>query len=599
MLQSAPLIASTYRSAQAEPSEPLRWKLATPIPRRSTRYWHQVAFSIALVCGPCGPSWKTGIYGQLAKTARLPVARAWKVAPTIAVDCASSRVVGRRGRQHVLHKSRRQLAFGVADGPSANAPWTNHMFNHRIKNPHRPVRGSTESCTFCLDKSWETAKVVWMAATIHNPPSVFASVLECLSKFRQLALERKQIEGWNDRCHSALNGEAAHAVRLAVPLDVRRQFGAFFTGVALSDRLAAHLAPPAPQDFFYDPTCGMGDLLLAVAKKLPLQKTLAQTLKAWGKQLAGTDLHPEFIQGTKTRLVLLARYRHGWRAVPRASFLNHFPHIHVGDGLAQNRLFRRATHLLMNPPYGKVPAPSGCKWAGGQITEAATFMVTALERVTPPTEILAILPDVLRSGSFCKAWRNAISDLAEVRLVETYGVFDDHADVDVFLLRVLRRQEKESQQQNRWPSPNPVAESTVGEFFDVNVGRVVPHRDPQTGPHYLYLHPRGVPPWGTMREVPETRQFQGKVFRPPFVVIRRTSRPGHPYRATATIVDSTRPVAVENHLIVCTPKDGQLTLCRSLMEHLKTEAVNTFLDNQIRCRHLTVPAVRGVPWNQP
>ena len=98
-----------------------------------------------------------------------------------------------------------------------------------------------------------------------------------------------------------------------------------------------------------------------------------------------------------------------------------------------------------------------------------------------------------------------------------------------------------------------------------------------------------------MRHFPESRRHEGLVYEPPFVVIRRTSRPGHPYRATATVIAGKRPIAVENHLIVCEPKDGKLGTCRKLMKQLKTPAVNEFLNARIRCRHLTVGSVAAIP----
>ena len=99
-----------------------------------------------------------------------------------------------------------------------------------------------------------------------------------------------------------------------------------------------------------------------------------------------------------------------------------------------------------------------------------------------------------------------------------------------------------------------------------------------------------------MREFKQSRRHDGKVYKPPFVVIRRTSRPGHPYRAAATVIAGKRSVAVENHLIVCEPKNNKTqAMCKKLMAQLQTQVVNTFLDDRIRCRHLTVGAVAAIP----
>jgi hypothetical protein len=342
----------------------------------------------------------------------------------------------------------------------------------------------------------------------------------------------------------------------------------------------------------------MGDLLLAAADIIPLGKTLPKTLKRWGRQLAGTDLHPEFIEGTKARLVLLARQRHGNDAPSVESYKELFPNIRIGNGLGRCAQYRLATHLLLNPPFGLVNAPANCKWAGGRVSEAALFVTTALERATPGTEILAILPDVLRSGSFTERWRNRVEELSHVHMVEPYGIFDESADVDVFLLRLIRRKGADDTDVEPWRAGVQQAKTTIADFFDVHVGRVVPHRDEQVGPRRSYIHPRCVPTWTVMKNFSETRKHSGLVYKPPFTVIRRTSRPGHPYRATATVIGGKKPLVVENHLIVCEPFDRKLATCKKLMQHLKSEAVNKYLDARIRCRHLTVDSVRTIPFEQ-
>jgi hypothetical protein len=412
---------------------------------------------------------------------------------------------------------------------------------------------------------------------------------------KHLAQKSRSAVDWNSDVVAALNGQANVELRRVASLKARRRFGAFFTGTDLGSRLIAH-ASFDKTSVFCDASCGMGDLLLAAAKKLPLCKTLPKTLRQWGQQLTGTDLHREFVEGARTRLVLLARQRHKTDEPLKTSYAKFFPHIRVADGLKQCAMFKHATHFLLNPPFGLVNAPTGCEWAGGRITESAIFIVTALERAKPGTEVLAILPDVLRSGSFSQHWRNRVSELAEVHLIEPYGIFDDNADVDVFLLRLIRRGEDKSKQKKMWPTLRKACNTTVADYFDVHVGRVVPHRDKKAGPRYAYIHPRCVPTWTVMTKFSETRKHEGLVYKPPFVVIRRTSRPGHPYRATATVIAGKRRIAVENHLIVCEPKDRTLKDCCALIQQLKTETVNKFLNKKIRCRHLTVGAVMAIPF---
>jgi hypothetical protein len=390
-----------------------------------------------------------------------------------------------------------------------------------------------------------------------------------------------------------LDGVAGKELRRLVELPARRAFGAFFTRADLAEKLLGTLRLRSDAHFIYDPTVGAGDLLLAAAKRLPCEGTLATTLAAWGRCLAGTDLHAEFVEATQLRIALLARQRHGGRGALPADWRKLLPHVKCGNGLEQNSLFTRATHLLMNPPYGLTEPDMHCSWAGGRISEAALFIVRALEMAPANAQLLAILPDVLRSGSFQHRWRERVSDLAAVESVERHGIFDDSADVDVFLL-ALRRRASTQARTKRWPIAAASVGNTVGDFFDVHVGRVVPHRDAEEGPRRRYIHPRNIPVWQEVTRVSETRRHQF-AYQPPFVVLRRTSRPGHPYRAAATVILGKGPVAVENHLIVCEPRDKSAGTCRALMEQLHTQRVNEFLDQRISCRHLTVGAVAAIP----
>jgi N-6 DNA Methylase len=425
----------------------------------------------------------------------------------------------------------------------------------------------------------------------------FASYGKYVVKLRDLAGESRRATDWDARAIAALNGQASLELRRIISLKTRRRFGAFFTGSELSTRLISRCSKFDQSSIIYDPSVGMGNLLIAAARKLPLGRSLNETLKRWGCQLTGTDIHPKFVEGAKTRLVILAQQRHGLKSPSITSIAGLFPGIRIANGLAQHKLFARATHLTLNPPFVITDAPEGCKWAGGRITAAANFVVTALERAKSGAELVAILPDVLRSGSFTEKWRNRIEELAAVKLVKPYGIFDESADVDVFILRVKRRAKNSAAKSVPWTSAPAKIGTTVADYFDVHVGRVVPHRDPKKGEKHPYIHARCVPTWEIMREFKESRRYQGKVYKPPFVAIRRTSRPGHLYRAAATVIAGKKSLAVENHLIVCEPNRKKTqAMCKKLMLQLQTKAVNEFLDERIRCRHLTVGAVAAIPF---
>lgn len=423
----------------------------------------------------------------------------------------------------------------------------------------------------------------------------FAAYRAYVAGLRGLAGEYRCADDWDERAVAALDGQASLELRRVISLKTRRRFGAFFTGSELASRLISRCSKFDERSIIHDPSLGMGDLLLATARQLPLGPTLKETLKRWGRQLTGTDIHCEFVEGAKTRLVILAQQRHGLKSLGVTSIRGLFSGIRLADGLSQHKLFKQATHLTLNPPFGLTDAPDACKWTGGRITAAANFVITALERAKPGAELVAILPDVLRSGSFTKQWRERVEELAAVKLVEPYGIFDESADVDVFILRVKRRVKISAAKSIPWTIAPAQTGTTVKDYFDVHVGRVVPHRDPKKGKWHPYIHARSIPAWKIICEFKESRRHQGKAYETPFIAIRRTSRPGDQYRATATVISGKRPVYVENHLIVCEPKDGELATCRKLMKQLKTAKVNEFLNVRIRCRHLTVGAVKEIP----
>src|SRR4051794_9991180 len=103
-----------------------------------------------------------------------------------------------------------------------------------------------------------------------------------VSALKHLARESRCVADWDTRVNAALNGQASTELRRVSPLPVRREFGAFFTGTALSSKLINCGMGFTARSFLYDPTCGMGDLLIAAARKLPLCKTLPDTLRQWG-----------------------------------------------------------------------------------------------------------------------------------------------------------------------------------------------------------------------------------------------------------------------------------------------------------------------------
>lgn len=406
-----------------------------------------------------------------------------------------------------------------------------------------------------------------------------------------------------DEAHiaAALDGQPGERLRKLVVLPTRRSSGAFFTGQVVADRaMGPYLASLSESSIIWDPACGVADLLLACARQLPLQQDLVATIVSWGERLRGLDIHPEFIRAAKARLVLLAIARGvplDGRRLPSLDQI--FPHLKVGN--AYNEMpAASVSHIALNPPYGKVPAPPDCAWGSGKVSQAALFLDRCLADATVGTHIVAILPDVLRTGSLYSRWRAAVEARARVESVEVVGAFDAWADVDVFILRMVVGAPEPNRSIAWWQSSASISTERVGERFDVHVGPVVPHRDKQLGRWYPYVHARLLPPWRTFGvDVGKRRRFRGRTFLPPFVAVRRTSAPRDKWRALATIVVGQRPVAVENHLLVLKPHNGALETCQQLLTVLQDHRTNHWLDERIRCRHLTVGVLRDLPWWNP
>lgn len=395
----------------------------------------------------------------------------------------------------------------------------------------------------------------------------------------------------------ALDGGSSAALRRFVSIDKRRKIGAFFTPSSLADQALEFFNEPIPDSaVFLDSACGAGDLLLAAARTLPTDQDLQRTLSLWGKRLIGFDLQPEFVRAAKVRLLLLAIQK---GAMPTGASINvyeQFPLLRIADGLTQFADLSEVTHITINPSFAKQIVPEGCTWATKKVSSAAIFLHACVANAAIGTKIVAILPDVLRSGSNYKKWRTEIAAAATIEEMKLIGKFDKWTDVDVFMMRLTVGANGNQAAESDWWSGNQKEnEHKVSDRFYIEVGGVVPHRDKKEGPRYAYVYSRLLPRWKTIRAFAKHRRFKGKVFKPPFVAVRRTSSPNDEFRAVGTLVSGKELVAVENHLLVLTPKDGLVRTCRQLLEVLQDPKTNDWLNERIRCRHLTVPALQELP----
>lgn len=383
-------------------------------------------------------------------------------------------------------------------------------------------------------------------------------------------------------------------LRRIIPIDNLRESGSFFTGDVLADKATTFVKNPK---CILDPACGAGSLLTAFSKILPVEKTLAITLREWGRVLHGCDLFPEFVEATKLRIIL--------EAIGRGVELNGDSLDELKDllyGIKQGDGFdlipsKECTHVLMNPPFRFVLAPLDCHWAGGKVNEAALFVEHYLKQLQENSTLVAILPEVLRSGTRYIKWRGWIEDNFGAEVILN-GRFDSRTDVDVFLLVASRIfADKPAKNRIDWKTQvDEPSDITVGSLFDVRVGPVVPYRDEIYGREYPFISPSNLPRWEIVNEFEERCGYAGTKISPPFVAIRRTSSPSDRDRAVATIVTGKEPIAVENHIIVASPRKGGLQACRKLLKLLRSEETNRFLNCRIRCRHLTVGAVKDINW---
>ena len=419
-------------------------------------------------------------------------------------------------------------------------------------------------------------------------------VLELERQIREQRLSRTRWTEWRDL---SLNGGAAVALRKSADPCAQRGQGAFFTSPSLASRAAAILGSDSDSHVYFDPTCGAGDLLLAIARNMKLGSTVSDTLAIWGSRLFGCDISSVFVRATRARLALLAMQRIGRHESLTSQDLSKLlPSITTVNILDRPDLYAQTDRIIMNPPYVPVNVSEGCCWSTGITNAAACFAADALANAIEGSRIVAILPDVVRSGSRYERWREMVLGLARLDHIELVGLFDSTTDVDVFLLG-LTVQSDNSRQQTRWTQgSNMVDVDTVSDRFSVHVGAVVPHRDPEEGNEHPYVDVKCLSPWSTKLLIKGSRRFAGRTFQPPFVAIRRTSSPRDPCRAVATTVLGTLDVAVENHVIVCVPHDHSVESCQRLVVRLRSPSTDTWLNERIRCRHLTVAAVADLPW---
>ncbi|MHC2067649.1 N-6 DNA methylase [Bremerella sp. T1] len=423
---------------------------------------------------------------------------------------------------------------------------------------------------------------------------------------------RKEIE-------IATNGLAKSELYRLVPTSLRRKHGAFFTDESLAKTAAKFLEPVIKRgERICDPACGAGDLLLACTQYLPRGGSIKQKIETWNSSLMGWDLQPSFVRACQIRLLLraIAQRQDGVQVCPSPSEL--FSNIQQADGLAQSVHLGSLGGVIMNPPFTSVKSPEHIGWGNGKINASALFTHHVLAQMRSDAKMVAILPDVLRSGSRYRKWRIEIERLANISRVIPLKKFDPTTDVHVFMLVAVKRAKntivtiqpriahekritkaswQDSCRNQAYIDQQSPKELSVSDFFVASVGPVVEYREPRLGQWLPYLQARNLPRWSSVEscDLPK-RRFRGRRIAGPFVVVRRTSRPEDTYRVVGTIVSGQEEYAVENHLIVLKPRDGKLSSCRRLLKLFKNTATTDYVNKVMRCRHLTISTINSIPW---
>lgn len=382
-------------------------------------------------------------------------------------------------------------------------------------------------------------------------------------------------------------------LRNFLSVEEMREIGSFFTGSILAaDAIKLYQSGISDDSIILDPTCGTGNLLIEASRNLKINKSLSETLKIWGSRLRGFDLQETFVEASKLRLILEAVSRGAQQDCSLSEALLYFKGITVRNALDVNSdELLDVTHLLMNPPFSSWIQEKSEHWGKGNINAAAIIFDHYIRFLPIGCNLTAILPDVLRSGSRYKKWRSYVSSQVSGQ-ISLYGRFNAKTDVDVFVISGLIEKFKSAELQ--W-FPIDAGVPNIADNFIVCIGPVVDYRDKHIGTYAPFIHPRNTPPWIIKSEFNDFRNFGGRLIPSPFVVIRRTSSPGDKSRIIAAVVDSVVPVAVENHFIVAIPKDGKLESCQDLLVILRSDRTQIYVDQRIRCRHLTVGTIKTIP----
>lgn len=391
-----------------------------------------------------------------------------------------------------------------------------------------------------------------------------------------------------------MNGHATDFVYNTLSLSDRRLHGVFFSGPSWAKRILSGQKMGQWRRFI-DPSVGVGDLLIEVCSSLPLKGSVHKTIEDWSKRLVAIDLRKSFLDITWLRIQALAVHRHSIEKGQAVDFVfRELPESFiVGDALTINLDLRQHDCVVMNPPYQRIVAPALSFVGKGKRSAAAIHLEHILLQAPPGVGVFALVPDVLRSGSSYERFRKELRRIADVSSFDPFGAFGIQADIDVAILAAVTRK---STSEKKSAEKETIQAKKVGDFFDVSVGPVVPHRTPITGQRYGYLTAKNAVVGKEISSPVEFANYACRLERGPLVIVRRTSSPSDKKRARSTLVTFSKELLVENHLLILKPKDKKISTCRALLRVLEDQSSDVWLNDFIRCRHLTVGSLKQLPW---
>lgn len=368
--------------------------------------------------------------------------------------------------------------------------------------------------------------------------------------------------------------------------------GTFFTGQALSSRLISDIKNTVNENsIILDPTCGTGNLLIEASRQLAVKKGLKETLSKWGEQLSGYDINPSFVDAAKLRIILEAIIRGANKdcSIDEAMLLLKKISTRNALEIAKKEL-KNVTHILMNPPFSNWRLDTPNYFSSGKTNAASVLLIHFIREMREGCYINAILPDVIRSGSRYINTRKFSNDNIAANC-SVWGRFNKKTNVDVFILSGKKVNKNSG---IKWQKESH-ERTAISSRYLIKIGPLVSYRDKEEGPLSPYLHQKNSPHGKVISHISEKRKFKGKLYTPPFVVVKRTSSPKDKPRASATLILGKKPIAVENHMIIIKPLSGCLDECFRLLHILDKESTNVFLNDRIRLRHLTVKAIGEIP----